>query len=101
MKIYYWMKHPEEYDEVEETNANVLGLEPKSTATKEAIHDLYHFLVIQQDNDISYNAKEISKRMIDKFKMSKCYQVKSDDERQEIIKYLVDNPDPENPLIDY
>lgn len=101
MKIYYWMEHPEEYELREETNDNVLGLEPKGTATKEAIHDLYHFLVIQQDNSIADNEKELSKRMIDKFKASKCYQEKSEKERLEIIKYLRDNPDSENPLIDY
>lgn len=101
MILYYWIDHPEEYNKVEETENNVLGLEPKEKASKEAIHDLYHFLVIQQDNSIASNAKELSSRMIDKFINSKCYQYKTEEERKDIIKYLKNNPNPENPFIDY
>lgn len=101
MILYYWIDHPEEYENVEENEDNVLGLEPKETASKEAIHDLYHFLVIQQDNRICNNAEELSKRMIEKFINSKCYKQKTEIERKEIIKYLKNNPNPENPFIDY
>lgn len=101
MILYYWIDHPEEYDKVEESVNNVLGLEPNEIASKEAIHDLYHFLVIQQNNNIASNAKELSNRMIDKFIHSRCYQYKTEKERKEIIKYLKDNPNPENPFIDY
>lgn len=101
MILYYWMEHPEEYENVEENANNVLGLEPKEMASKEAIHDLYHFLVIQQDNNIASNAEELSKRMIEKFVNSKCYHYKTEEERKEIAKYLEDNPNPENPFIDY
>lgn len=95
MKIFYWMEHPEEYIEVPESEENILGLELKETSSCKAIQSLLHFLVIREDetNLIQYNAKELSLKMIEKFKETKCYQSKDEKEREEIVKYLNDNPE--------
>lgn len=106
MKLYYfnYPEHENEYEKVDETEDNVAGLEPKANATKEAIQSLYRFNVECEDktNKIVYNAKELSNKMIDKFKASKCYLQKTEAERKAIIQYLKDNPEVvENNLIDY
>ena len=108
MKIYYWMQeeHEDEFEKVPE-NENFLGLEPKANTTAEGIRDYYQFLVECEDETgmIIHNAKELSKRMIEKFKSSKCYALKTEDDRRNIIAYLKANPGAEpyrmNSSIDY
>ena len=107
MKIEYFMEHPEEYDEVEETDDNVLGLEPKSTASPEAIQSVLHFQVLTENigTMIEYDAEKLSNLMIEKFKQSKCYSLKSKQEREEIIEYLKKHPESKdkykNSIINY
>lgn len=106
MKLYYfnYPEHADEFDKVKETDENVAGLEPKANATKEAIQSLYRFNVECEDktNKIIYDADELSKRMIEKFKASKCYSQKTQAERESIIQYLKDNPDVvTDTMIDY
>lgn len=102
MEIFDFMlkEHANEVKEVPETDENVLGLEPLPNATKEVIHSIYRFNVGAEDDAIVYNAEELSKRMIERFKASECYQSKSEEERQAIIQYLQDNPKPDNPYRD-
>ncbi len=96
MKIYYWMDpaNAEEYDEVPETEENFLGLELNEKSTPLAVRDYYQFLVECEDKTrtVIHDAKELSKRMIEKFKASKCYLLKTERDRQEIISYLKNNP---------
>ena len=103
MILYYFMEseHKNEYYEVPKTKSNRVGLEPTDNASKEAIQSLYRFNVECEDetNMVAYDAKELSRRMIEKFKASKCYKAKSEAERQEIIQYLKDNPDENIPGI--
>lgn len=107
MKIEYFMEHPEEYDKVEETDDNVLGLEPKSTASPEAIQSVLHFQVLADNigTIIEYEADRLSQLMIEKFQQSKCYRFKTEQEREEVIKYLKEHPDAKdkyrNSIIDY
>ncbi len=103
MKLYYFMypEHKNEYVKVEESEDNVVGLEPADNATKEAIQGLYRFNVNARVHQKHYDEKDISNQMIEMFKNSKCYQAKTEEERQEIIQYLIDNPEPDNPFIDY
>lgn len=95
MKIYYWMEHPEEYNEVPETEENILGLELNDKTSVKGIQSLLHFLVIAEDttNLIQYNTSELSKKMIEKFKSADCYKNKTDKEREIVIKYLNEHPD--------
>lgn len=106
MKLYYfnYPEHENEYEKIEKTKGNAAGLEPKANASKEAIQSLYRFNVECEDstNQVVFNANELSKRMIEKFKNSKCYSQKTEAERKAIIQYLKDNPDViEDTLIDY
>ena len=107
MKIEYFMEHPEEYDKVEETDANVLGLEPKPTASPEAIQSVLHFQVLAENigTTIEYDAEKLSNLMIERFKQSKCYKLKNEQEREIIIEYLKKNPDAKdkykNSIINY
>jgi hypothetical protein len=85
--------HPEEYDKVPESDENHLGLEPKDTATPEGIRSVYHFEAVIEDKTdrIEYDAKALTNKIIEKFKASKCYKSKTENERKEIIKYIKEN----------
>ncbi len=104
MKLYYFMfkENEHEYIKVEESKTNTVGLEPANHASKEAIQAIYRFNVECEDetNQVAYDAEELSKRMIERFKASNCYKFKSETERKEIIQYLKDTPDVNNPFID-
>ena len=107
MKIEYFMEHPGEYDKVEETDSNVLGLEPTPTASPEAIQSVLHFQVLAENigTTIEYEPEKLSNLMIEKFKQSKCYNLKSEQEREEVIKFLREHPDAkdryQNSIINY
>lgn len=102
MEIFDFMleEHVDEIKEVPETEENALGLEPLPNASKEVIQSIYRFNVGAEDSTITTKPKELSKRMIERFKASECYQSKTEKERQEIIQYLQDNPKPDNPYRD-
>ena len=107
MRIEYFMEHPEEYDKVEETDANILGLEPKSTASPEAIQSVLHFQVLAENigTTIEYEPEKLSELMIEKFIQSKCYNLKSEQEREKVIEYLKKHSDAkdkyQNSIINY
>lgn len=46
--------------------------------------------------DILTNAEKLSNYMIEEFKKSSCYNVKTEQERKQIIEYLKENPDEED-----
>lgn len=102
MEIFDFMleEHANEIKKVPETNENCLGLEPLPNASKGVIQSIYRFNIGVEDRTIVCNPKELSKRMIEKFKASECFQSKSIEEREEIIQYLKDNPRPDDPYID-
>lgn len=102
MEIFDFMleRHANEIKEVPETEENPLGLEPLPSASKEVIQSIYRFNVGAMDSTIVTKSKELSKRMIEMFQTSECYQSKTEKERQEIIQYLQDNPKPDNPYRD-
>ena len=102
MKIYCFMKkeYEDEFVRVEKTDENRIGLEPKANASKELIQSIYRFNLESEDSSVLFHAKELSNRMIEKFKSSECYLLKSDAERQEIIQFLIDNPDVNTPGVD-
>lgn len=102
MRLYYFMfeEHENEFIKVEESETNALGLEPADHASKEAIQSVYRFNVNANVHEDHYDAEDISNQMIEMFKNSKCYQAKTEAERQEIIQYLIDNPEPDHPFID-
>ena len=103
MRIYAFMKkeYENEFIVVPETPNNKLGYEPKSTASNELIQSIYRFNVKAENECLAYNAESCSNRMIEMFKASNCYKKMSEKRRQEVIQYLKDNPDVDNPLIDY
>lgn len=88
MEIFDFMleEHANEIKKVPETDENCLGLEPLPNATKGVIQSIYRFNVGVEDRTIVYNAEEFSKRMIERFEASECFQSKSPKERAEIIQ---------------
>lgn len=102
MRIYDFMFEENRHmiEEVERTETNQIGVEPKGNATPNVIQSIYRFNVSAIDGHRHYDAEEISSKMIEMFKSSKCYEQKTDAERQEIIQYLKDHPDVDNPLLD-
>ncbi len=111
MRIYYFVdeEHLNEYDKVEETNDNPIGLVPNKKATPIAVRDYYRFLVEitnhkngtldEKIEGLVYNKELLAKTMIDAFKNSKCYQEKSEDDRTKIINFIKKDPLVESPLI--
>ena len=92
--IPYFITHPEEFE------TRKYGIDhiddpfiPKANVTKEGLHSLYRFEVESEDNYVVDNPEELCKRMVEKFKASKCYNEKTEEERVEIIKYLLSHPE--------
>ena len=75
---------------------NTLKLKP--TASKEAIQFHLRYPITKEENgDVVYNPAKLSALMIEEFKKLDLYQLKTEEERQEIEQYLKDNPDIEDP----
>lgn len=73
----------------------------KPTASKEAIQSfLREEADFVEDKTILTNAEELSNYMIEEFKKTDCFKFKSEEERKEVIQYLIDNPDVEEPIYD-
>ena len=87
----YHIAHPEEFEPYDFNKDE--RIIPKANVTKEGLQYIYRFEVESEDNFVVDNPKEICKRMVEKFKASKCYNYKSEEERQEIIKYLMAHPE--------
>lgn len=78
-----------------ETFTNLeLSSSPKPIAlTKEAIQAYFREKAdFKQDFELVRNPDKLSEFMIEEFKKTDCYNSKSEEERQEIIKFLQDNP---------
>ena len=103
MKIYTFMEkeYANEFIEVPKTPSNRLGYEPKPTASNELIQSIYRFNAQVENHKIAYDGIKCSNRMIEMFKASNCYRQMSEERRQEVIQYLKDNPDVDDPSIDY
>ncbi|MBQ8468638.1 MAG: hypothetical protein IJ542_02660 [Clostridia bacterium] len=88
MTFYFW-EHPEEYEILgqDENGSNIL--EPKNTATVFGIYSLYRFQVESEDELVVENPKELCNRMVQKFKESKCYNFKTQQDKEIIINYLM------------
>lgn len=87
-------EHEDEFDVVPETEDNCIGLEPKVNTTAEGIRDYYLFLIIcaDQKGEIQYNPKKLANEIIERFKLSKCFEEKSEEDRKAIIDYIKKNP---------
>lgn len=89
-----YAEYMDDFELDEESNE----LKLKKTAGKEAIQCQLRFSITKAKyGDIVYNPVKLSEMMIEEFKKSEIYQNKTEEERQEIIQYLKDNPDIENP----
>lgn len=66
---------------------------PKANATKEVLQSYFRFQVEVEDEFIVTNKTNLVNKMVDMFKETKCYQEKSEAERQEIIEYLLAHPE--------
>lgn len=95
-----------EFDRVTESDDNPIGVLPNKTATIENLVIYYSFLVklknkdksnpndpfAEKIKDLGYDAKMLAEKMIEEFKSSKLYQEKSDQERQDIIDAINEDP---------
>lgn len=90
----YFIEHPEEFEPFKYDPSNPdVEMIPKPNVTKEGLQSYYRFLVECEDEFVVDDKKELCKRMVDKFKNSKCYNFKTDEEKKEIINYLLNHPE--------
>ena len=91
MRIPNYNKHPEYFEPYEwnPLKPNIRKI-PKANAPKEILREFYVDEVSRGDdnNYLLEDIPELKKRIIEEFKKSKCYQEKSEAERQEIIDYF-------------
>ena len=66
---------------------------PKSNATKEVLQSYFRFQAEVEDEFIVLNKTSLVNKMVELFKETKCYEEKSEAERQEIIQYLLAHPE--------
>lgn len=111
MRIFYFMEeeHLDEYDKVDETECNPIGLVPNAKATPIAIRDYYRYLVEINNHYVGsldekieglvYNKNLLAQTMIEEFKKSKCYISKTKGERINIINYIKKDPLVEIPYV--
>lgn len=92
--IPYFVTHPEEY-EPREYGIDHIGdpTIPNATCSKEGLQSLYRFEVVSEDEYEIDDKQELCRRMVEKFKASKCYKYKTEEERREIIEYLLSHPE--------
>ena len=91
MRIPNYNKHPEYFEPYEwnPLKPNIRKI-PKANAPKEILREFYVDEVSRGDdnNYLLEDIPKLKKRIIEEFKKSKCYQEKSEAERQEIIDYF-------------
>lgn len=91
MIIPNYIEHPEYFEPYEwnPLKPNIRRI-PKVNAPKEILREFYVDEVSEGDdnNYLLEDIPELKKRIIEEFKKSKCYQEKSEAERQEIIDYF-------------
>lgn len=102
-------EHLGEFDRVEQTDENPLGLEPNAKATAESIRDYFNYTVLVTNHKpmscdeiiegLRFDRKRLAKAMIEAFRKSRCYLEKSEAERKEIIAFIEDEPFEETPGI--
>lgn len=68
-------------------------LEPLVSATKEDIQSAMRYMATEDKEIDIHDVDAICKKMIELFKNSKCYNEKTESERQEIIAYLDVHPE--------
>lgn len=103
-------EHEKEFDKVEESEDNPLGLVPNATATPESIRDYFSYTVIVTNHKplscdeivkgLSTDRKKLAKAMVEAFGKSKCYAEKSAEKRKAIIDLMNEEPLEQNPGID-
>lgn len=97
MMTPYFALHPEEFEPYTfdgRDNAERKQRIPNAKVTKEGLHSLFRWQIEREEPDIARNETALCRRMVEKFKESKCYNLKTEEEREEIIEYLLSEPDP-------
>ncbi len=109
MRLYAFSReeHASEFDRVDVTERNPLGLVPNAKATPESIRDYFNYTVIvnnhrpmsldEIDEGLSADRVRLAKAMVEAFKASECYKVKTEKEREEIIAFIEADPMEETP----
>ncbi len=104
MYNWYMMRHPEQYEEVEQSDENPWGALPTKDTEPEGIRDYYRFTIeavhtylvhenkIKPDYELFYDKKRLAKAEIDAFKKSKAYEEMSEEKRQACIDYIEKDP---------
>ena len=75
------------------------GFTLKPTASKEAIKSLLLYKI--KDKDILDYKDILASYLVKEFKKTDCFKLKNEEEREEIIQYLLDNPEKEEVHINY
>lgn len=81
------------FEKIELKPNKKLVIIPNEKATKEDLQSAFRTIVISLDHSIFNDADEICRRMVEEFKACKIYNLKSEDEKKEIIEYLLHHPE--------
>lgn len=88
-----YILHEERFEKIELDINKVSIIIPNEKATKEDLQSAFREIVISKDETIRNNADEICKRMVNEFRQSKVYNLKSKAEKREIEQYLLAHPE--------
>lgn len=104
MYLWYWINNREQYEQVQRSEYNPIGLIPTKNTDPEGVRDYYRFILeavhsnlvyekkIKPDYELFYNKQRLAEAEIEAFKKSKAYQDMSDDQRQACIDFMRKDP---------
>lgn len=100
MRLYSFMTNPEQFNiDTKEKDLNKKYV-PNETATVESVCDAFEFIIACEDNTntIVYDEKKLIEALTLKMKSSNWYKNKSKQEQEEILNYIKENTEPDNPF---
>lgn len=104
MYLWYWRRHPEQYEKAERNEKHPTGFLPTKNTDPEGIRDYYRFNLeavhsllvsekkITPDYELFFDKERLAEAEIDAFKKSKAYEEMSEEKRQACIDYIEKDP---------
>ena len=102
MYLYYFFisEHKKEFEKVEATKYNPLGILPKPICKPEGIRDYLRFTLESilsndinfKDEELFYDKKRLADKLIEMYKKLDCYQKQTEEQRKETIEYIKKDP---------
>lgn len=89
-----FLLHKDHFDLVELDPNKISKIIPNEKATKEDLQSAFRKIAVSEDRSLIKNKDNVlCKRMVELFKESKIYKIKTEEERTEIIDYLLNHPE--------